>query len=217
MRSNSGETSRNSTLIGWPVLTLVSTPFLTSQPASLSSCTAWRRLPRMKSGVSLTGLLVHFGEHFRRHAVLHLVQDLELATFGRRQRRGQLAALEIAADPRILAVEQILVGPLEVEGEIERLPHAPVLELRPPQIEHEALHRLRPLDRHLLALDEAVTHRGEVVGRGPVLGARLLPIIETAGLEAFERDGLVAVILEADLVVVPLAPVDRAGRCPNSP
>ena len=130
MRSNSGEYEQKLDLSSFGrSCTLVRTPFLTSHPASFSSMTALRRLPRMSSGVSLTGFGMHFGEHLRRHAVLHLVQDLELASLGQRLRRGKLAALEIAADPRILAVEQILVGPLEVEGEIERLPHAPVLQI----------------------------------------------------------------------------------------
>ena len=64
-------------------------------------------------------VLVHLGEHFRRHLVLHLVQDRELRAFRQRRRRGKLAVLEVAADPLILAVEQVLVRPLEIKGEVE--------------------------------------------------------------------------------------------------
>ena len=157
---------------------------------------------------------VHRGEHLGRHLVLHLVQDLELVALRQRCGSSELASLEEAADARILPIEQILVRPFEIESEVEGLPHAAVLELRAPQIEHEALHRLRALDRHFLALDQSVAHCGEIVGRRPVLGATLLVIVEIACLEAFEGDRLVAIIVEADLVEIPLAAIDRQILAP---
>src|SRR4029079_15024694 len=152
-------------------------------------------------------ILVDFGEHLGRHAVLDLVQDLELASLRQVLWSGELAVLEIAADARILTVEQVLVGPLEIEGEVECLAYPAVLKLGAAQIENEALHRLRALDRDLLAPNEAFTHRAEIVSRRPVLRARLLPVIEIPGLQALKGDSLVAVIVEPNLVVVPLASV----------
>src|SRR5262245_65606984 len=99
-----------------------------------------------------------FGEYLRRHALLHLVQDLELAPLGQRLGRGKLAPLEIAADARILVIKQVLVGPLEVVGETEGLPHAAVLKLREPNIENEELHGLGAIDGNRLTTAEAAIY-----------------------------------------------------------
>jgi hypothetical protein len=199
MRSKSGETIRNSTFL--PACVLEELRSL----AQIGANVVGRVVQRV---------LVHLGEHLRRHAVLHLVEDLEFAALRQFLRSGKLAVLEIAAHARILAIEQILVGPLEIEGEVERLAHAAVLKLRPAQIEDEALHWLRALDRDLLAPDEALAHCREIVGRRPVLGAGFLPVIEIAGLEALEGHRLIPIIVESHLVVVPLASGDRQVLAP---
>ncbi len=165
-------------------------------------------------GLGVHRVLVDLGEYLRGHLTLDLVQDLKLPALRQRLRRREVRILEIAADPGILAIEQVLVRPFEIEGEVEGLAHAAVDELRTPQVEHEALHGLRAFEVDLLAFDSAVAHRREVVSRGPVLGARLLVIVEIAGLEALKRDGLVAVIVEADLVVIPLALADGEVLAP---
>src|SRR5262249_51875603 len=82
------------------------------------------------------------------------------------------------------------------------------------QIEDETLHWLRALDRDLLAPDEAVAHCRQIVGRRPVLGAGFLPVIEIAGLEALEGHRLIPIIVESNLIVVPLASVDRQVLSP---
>ncbi len=175
------------------------------------------RLAQVPAHVGLLvvrGIFVNLGEYLSRHLIPDAVQNLEFPARGQFARRGQLAILEIAADPFILAIEQILVGPFEVESEIERLAHAAVLKLRTPQVEHEGLHGLRALDLHLLALDVAIAHGGEVIARRPVFRARFLPVVEITRLEALERHGRVAVIVEADLVVIPLALVHRQILAP---
>ena len=73
---------------------------------------------------------------------LYCVEDFQLLAL-RQAARGEIAALEIAVGARVEAEEQRAVHRLEIEGVGQRLAHAAVLELRPAQIEHEALHRLR--------------------------------------------------------------------------
>ena len=86
-------------------------------------------------------ILVDLCEHFVRNLAAHSLQDLEFASFGQSLWRCKLRVLEVAVDPLVLTVEQVLVRPLEVECQIERLTHTPVLEFRAAEIWHESLHR----------------------------------------------------------------------------
>ncbi len=72
-------------------------------------------------------VLVLRREDLGRHLRLHLLQDLELAAL-RQARRLQLRVVEVAVGARVLLVEQVLVGALEVEREVECPAHAHVLE-----------------------------------------------------------------------------------------
>ena len=56
--------------------------------------------------------------------------------------------------------------------------------------------------------DALVGDRGEIVGRGPVLGAVLDAPVHRAGLECFDGDGGVAEIVEAQLVEIVDAEID---------
>ena len=109
------------------------------QPASLQQLGGLAHVIAEVLGRGVDGVLPLGGEDLRRHLVLDLVQDLELAAL--RQARGrQLGVVEVAADADVEIVEQLLVGFLEVEGELEGAAHARVLELLAPQVEDERLH-----------------------------------------------------------------------------
>ncbi len=152
-------------------------------------------------------VLPFLGEDLGRHLALDLVQDLELAALGQR-RRLQLRVVEVAAEPRVLVVEQVLVRPLEVVGEIEGQANARILELRAPDIEGERLHARDAAHGQRILLDVALADRIEVIARGPELGARLAPEIEMADLECLEGGHPVAIVGVADLVEVPLTLAD---------
>ena len=87
--------------------------------------------------------------------------------------RLQIRILEEAADALIEIEEQLLVGFLEIEEEVEGVADAHVLELLAPQIENESLHRRDALYGDRLFLHEALFQRVEIVlrrpGGGPVL------------------------------------------------
>ena len=105
-------------------------------------------------------------------------------------------------------MEQRLVRPFEIKGIIHRLAHAGVAEDRPAGVHREALHAGRqlmgdfPLHHQPLALGR------EIIGGRPFLGAVLLAEIIGAGLEGLDGDGGVAVVVEADAVVIMAALVD---------
>ena len=139
------------------------------------------------SGVPSDRIGVGRGEHFRRHLVAHGLQDFELLAL-RQPGGGELGAVEIAVDALVLAEEDLLVHLLEIEGEVERAPHARVLELVAPRVEGEGLHDSPIAHRKLLEQDALFLDRREIVGRRPVLGAVLGAPVELVGLERFERD-----------------------------
>src|SRR5262249_7570086 len=126
------------------------------------------------------------GEYLRRHLVLHLLEQLKLATLGSR-RRLELRVVEKALQTLELIVEQVLVGPFEVERQIEGAAQPRILELRAANVEGERLHFADALGGHLVPLDETARQRIKVVGGGPKLGAVLVPVVELARLEGFKR------------------------------
>src|SRR5690606_28473695 len=99
-------------------------------------------------------------ENLRRHERTHAFEQFELAA--RRQAgRLQLGVLEVAADPRVLVEEDVLACPLEIEGEIEGASNTRILELRPSDIEGEALHGRHQIDPPFAPLDETTAQRVE--------------------------------------------------------
>ena len=68
--------------------------------------------------------------------------------------------------------------------------------------------------RDFLLLDQTLPQRGKVVGRGPVLGAVLVPEVVLPGLERFHRHGAVAVVVVADAVEVVASHVHRKIPAP---
>ena len=125
-------------------------------------------------------------ENFRRHLGFDLVQDLELAPLGQTLGR-KIRVLEKAVEPHIGPVKQLLVRLFEIEQQVERLPHARVLELRAPRVERERLHSGDALHRQRLFLHEALFQRIEIILGRPRRSAVLHPEIELARLEIFER------------------------------
>ena len=106
------------------------------------------------------------------------------------------------------------VDPFEIEQLDQRLAHAAVGEERAPRVEHQRRHAGRILDRKLFLDDAAVAHRRDVVAFRPARGIVLGPRVDGAGLEGFEHAAGVTVIVEADLVEIELAFVDRKLRAP---
>ena len=124
----------------------------------------------------------------------------------RQARRGELGIAEERDVALVHPVEEILVGPGEVEHRGDRLAHAAVLEDVAPDVEGEALHAGRQLVRDLSLLDAAVLHRRDVVGGRPVARDVLLADVDLAGLEGLELHGDVAIVLVAhDLEIVAAA------------
>src|SRR5262245_44802691 len=155
-------------------------------------------------GSGVDGIAPNRGEHLRRHLVLDLLQQLELSALGS-QRCLELGVVEKALQTLVLIVEQVLVGPLEVERQIERAPHARILELRPANVEGERLHLADALGGHLVPFYQTARERIEVVGGGPKLGAVLVPVVELARLESLKRRHAIAEIGVADFVQIPLS------------
>ncbi len=121
---------------------------------------------------------------------------------------------KIALRARIEIEEQLLVRPLEVEGEIERLAHALVLELLAPRVDEEALGSGGALVGQRQADEAAFLDGGNVVARRPVERGELLAEIEGAGLQAFELQRAVAVVLVAQLVEIEAAAIDGQVLAP---
>jgi hypothetical protein len=64
-------------------------------------------------------------------------EDLEFAAM-RQAARLQFRVVEVAAEPDVLIIKQVLVDPFKVESKVEGTPHARVLELRPRMLNTKA-------------------------------------------------------------------------------
>ncbi|MNV09083.1 hypothetical protein D3C71_995690 [compost metagenome] len=127
---------------------------------------------------------------------------------------GHFRVFEIAAGAEVGAVEQLFVGPLEIEQQTECLTHPHILKHRATQVEDEALHAGRVAVGDLFLDQAAFGNRRDVVGVGPVLCGHFQPVIELSGLQRFERDGVVAVVIGGHRVEVVEATVDRQVLAP---
>ncbi len=112
------------------------------------------------------------------------------------------------------AEHDVLVRPLEIEGEADRLADARVLELLAAQVEMPALRRRGKVDGDLLALHPAFADRRKVVAGRP--GLRGVFVVEGQGavLEGFESDRALAEILVAIAVEIVLADIHRQVAAP---
>ena len=126
----------------------------------------------------------------------------------RQARRRQLGVREIARGAGVGAVEQVLVGPLEVEGVGERLAHLGVGELGEPGVEDEALHAGGNAVADLLLDDQPLVEGRPFVGGRPHLGGILLAEVVLVRLQRLHRHGGIAVVVVADHVEVVLAAPD---------
>ncbi|MNZ14100.1 hypothetical protein D3C78_310170 [compost metagenome] len=149
-----------------------------------------------------------FAEYLLGDLAAQRFEDFQLAGAGQAA-GGHFRVVEVAAGTGVCAVEQLLVGPLVVQQQAQRLAHAHVLEHRAADVEDEALHARGVAVGQLFLDQAAIAHGGYVVGGGPVLRADFQRIVERTGLECFQSDGGVAVGVEGHDVEVVEAAVDR--------
>ena len=215
MRSKTGLSIRNSTSSVSPLALRRSVPSAASSPPHraaarprAAACGPGRS--RRDTGGS-TASPKTSGRSLSRHR-------LEQRQFVRRRSAFRLQRREFEEARRavIEAEEQVLVRPFEIEGEVQRLAHADVLELVAPQIEEEALRARWRFVRQYLLHHAAVLQRGKVIGRRPVARGVFLAQVEDAGLQRLEARRALAEILEAHLVEVEAARGSPAGPWPSS-
>ena len=140
-------------------------------------------------------------------------KDLQFG--GIRQATGShLGVFKVAAGAGIGAVEQLLVGPLEVQQQAQGFPYPHILEHRTTQVEDEALHAGGQAVGDFFTDQATFAYRWGVVGRCPVFGAAFQPIIELPCLECLQGDGVVSVVIDRHLVEVVEAAVDRQVLAP---
>src|SRR5262245_65734663 len=106
-------------------------------------------------------------------------------------------------------IHDVLVGPLVVEGVVERLAQPRILELLAPGVEEPALPTRRPLVRNDVVLDAAVLDGGEIIACSPDARSELLVEQVTLALESFERDLAIAIELPTQHIEVVLPARDR--------
>ena len=104
-----------------------------------------------------TGIAERRGEGRAEHFIGHLaapgLEQRQLRGIGQAA-CGQFGVLEVALVTLVGAEEQLLVGPLEIEQQGNRLAHPAVLEDRAAQVEGKTLHAHRVAVRQRF-LDEA--------------------------------------------------------------
>ena len=159
--------------------------------------------------------LVFGREDFIRNPAAVLFENLQFLLAGQ-PARSELGVCEVTLRPRVLAIEDRLVGPLEVKGIGERLAHALILEDIATRVEDECLHTRRIVVGQFRFLHAPVLQRGYVIRRGPILGAVLLAKVVLAGLEGFQRDCRIAVVVVSNRIPIGLSQIDRQIWRPNS-
>ncbi|MDT4849038.1 hypothetical protein FQZ97_831470 [compost metagenome] len=106
-------------------------------------------------------------------------------------------------------IEQVCVGPLEVEAQIDRFAHARIAEAFAALVDRPSLHE-RALFPWKCAFDDLVLLNGrEIISRGPVLRYVLGSKIDVALFEGFEFWLSITVELNADAVEVAGAALHR--------
>ena len=107
-----------------------------------------------------------------------------------------------------------MIDPFEVEQQRDRLAHANVGENRSARVEHEIAAGLRYPGRQRLLEHAAVAHGGKIVGGLPAARIVLVAQVVETALERFQMRIGLAVVIEADLVEVPQAAIDRKVAAP---
>src|SRR5690606_2262120 len=85
------------------------------------------------------GQLERLFKHLVRDGATQRLQHLELVLVGQTG-VGEFGIVEIAAGSRIGAVEQLTVGPFEIEEQTQGLAYSAVSQVRASNVEDEALH-----------------------------------------------------------------------------
>ena len=211
------ESSRISNSNGSPVAALTSLPPLISQPASLSSSTALRRLSRLLPEPSVDRRLVGRGEHLRRQLVAIGLEHRQLVgprAGPARPARSWRSSCRCGCTGR-------RTGSCWSTRSRRRSP-APGAPAGPGTsarrgVEDEALHAGAALGRDLQLDDQALVQRRAVIAGGPEARAVLDPQVELPGLERLERHVRVAVVFVADLRRNCCGPCSPGCPRPNSP
>ena len=154
-----------------------------------------------EAGAVGDGRLVLAGEDLLGDPSAKRGEDLQLARRGQAPRR-QLGVREVALRPRVRAVEERAIRPLEVESVAERLAHPRVREDRAARVEDVALHPRGHLVLDLLLLDEPGGQGGAGVPCRPRLRRVLRTEVVLSGLERLQGHGGVAIVVVADDVEV---------------
>src|SRR3990167_1277424 len=153
------------------------------------------------------------GKHRGGNLVAQRFEELQLVGAGQAA-GGQFGVVEITAGAGIGTIEQLALGPFEIEQQAQRLAHPFVLEQGPAGVEDEALHAGGVVVVDLFLDQLAIGHGGAVVGGGPVFRTGFQPIVELPGLQGFEGHGVVAVVVELHGVEVVETAVDRQVLAP---
>ena len=104
------------------------------------------------------------------------------------------------------AKEDVLVDPLEIEGERNRPAHTLVPEAFAPHVERLNLKARPPLARQDRLDHAALVERGKVVARLPCARGELLAVVQEALLKRLEGDVALGKELDSDRVEVTKAP-----------
>src|SRR5690606_2241137 len=132
-----------------------------------------------------------FVEHFGRNLAAQWFEDSQLVLTGQ-SARAQFGVVEVAAGAEVGAVEQALVGPLEIVQQAQGFAHAAILKLRAAGVEDEALHAGGIAVQDFFLDQLTVGDCRGVVGGRPVLRAGFQPVVEMPGLQRFQGHGVVA-------------------------
>ncbi len=163
------------------------------------------------------GIAQRVGEGLSEHLLGNLAaqgfEDLQLG-FIRQPGGGHFRVFEVAAGAGVGAVEQLFIGPFEVQQQAQGLTHPHVLEQRPAQVKDKALHAGGVAVDDLFLDQSTFTDRRDVVGVGPVFRGNFQPVIELASLEGFQGDGVVAEIVGAHHIEVVETAIDRQVLAP---
>ncbi|MCY1541069.1 hypothetical protein D9M68_767420 [compost metagenome] len=83
-----------------------------------------------------------------------------------------------------------------------------ILEQRAASVEDETLHARGVMVSDLFLDQLTIGHRACLVGGGPVFRAAFQPVVELPGLQCFQGDGVVAVVIDLHGIEVVEAAID---------
>src|SRR4029450_10490451 len=111
-------------------------------------------------------------------------------------------------------VDDVLVGPLEIERVDQRLAHAPVFKFLAPRIDKPSLGTRRRIVGQHVALDASVLEGRKVIARRPETRREFLAEEIIPACKALEPDFPVTVILEPQHIEIILPARNRKFRAP---